>query len=241
MYGLTKIPYGFDRAKESAQCACKKSSAKVSAQRQSFLCDKNSWAGYGQSLKWWTKTFSGSRGRGGARGKFDGAGEAVQKIWLHGHGRGGFRNVRDEAGAGYVLKNHLRDEARRVGESYGTGPAGHQNFMPRTSLTRNMIRRLHVNDIQEKCELMGRVFGWLSNQGVSDPVVMMDVEDIRCFADRDVSRWLDRRRRLKIFKFFSVVGGGGGGGWKIQKWRILSKIKKYLFISISECWSVQKL
>jgi hypothetical protein len=81
---------------------------------------------------------------------------------------------------------------------------------------------------------------------------------------RGVSRWLDRRRRLKIFKFFSLVGGGGsdpralrrrrleilkffspvgggGGGWKIQKWRILSKIKKYLFISISECWSVQKL
>jgi hypothetical protein len=26
---------------------------------------------------------------------------------------------------------------------------------------------------------------------------------------RGVSRWLDRRRRLKIFKFFSVVGGGG--------------------------------
>jgi hypothetical protein len=28
--------------------------------------------------------------------------------------------------------------------------------------------------------------------------------------------------------------GGGGGGWKIEKRRILSKIKKYLFISISE-------
>jgi hypothetical protein len=39
-----------------------------------------------------------------------------------------------EAGAGYTFKNHLRDEARRVGESYGTGPAGYQNFMPRTSL-----------------------------------------------------------------------------------------------------------
>jgi hypothetical protein len=34
------------------------------------------------------------------------------------------------------------------------------------------------------------------------------------------------------FKIFSPVGGGG---WKIQKSRILSKIKKYLFISISEC------
>ncbi len=64
----------------------------------------------------------------------DVAGEAVQKTWLHEDGRGGLRNARDEAGAGYVLKNHLRDEARRVGESYGTGPARHQNFMPRTSL-----------------------------------------------------------------------------------------------------------
>ncbi len=41
-------------------------------------------------------------------------------------------------------------------------------------------------------------------------------------AARGVSRWLDRRRRLEILKFFSPVGGGG---WKVQKWKILSKIK----------------
>jgi hypothetical protein len=53
---------------------------------------------------------------------------------VHGDVRGGLRNVRDESGAGYILKSHLRGEVRRVGESYGTGPAGHQNFMPRRSL-----------------------------------------------------------------------------------------------------------
>ena len=36
------------------------------------------------------------------------------------------QNGRDEAGAGYVLKNYLWGEARRVGESYGAGSAGHQ-------------------------------------------------------------------------------------------------------------------
>ncbi len=102
MYGLTKIPYGFDRAKESAQCACKKSSAKVSAQRQSFLCDKNSWAGYGQSLKWWTKTFSGSRGRG------DGA-EPVANL------TGRARQYR---------RPDYTGTARRVAECTGRGEAG---------------------------------------------------------------------------------------------------------------------
>jgi len=49
-------------------------------------------------------------------------------------GRDGLQNARDEAGTGYVLKKHLRDEARRVGKLHGTAPAGHQNFVPRPSL-----------------------------------------------------------------------------------------------------------
>ncbi len=77
--------------------------------------------------------FTGA-GRGGTRRKFDGTGGVIQKACLNGNGRDGVQNGRDEAGAEYVLKNYLRGEARRVGESYGAGPAGHQNFRPRTSL-----------------------------------------------------------------------------------------------------------
>ncbi len=78
--------------------------------------------------------FFGFTGAGRGPSNFQRAGGAIQKACLHGNGRDGVQNGRDEAGAGYVLKNYLRDEARRVGESYGAGPAGHQNFMPRTSL-----------------------------------------------------------------------------------------------------------
>ena len=73
--------------------------------------------------------------RVGARWKFDGRAGQTRKPCQHGNGRVGLQSLRDEAGPGYILKNPLRDEARRVAKPYGEGPAGHQNFLPRTSLT----------------------------------------------------------------------------------------------------------
>ncbi len=57
-----------------------------------------------------------------------------------------------------------------------------------------------------------------------------------------------RRRRLESFYFFSSVGGAAAvfssyrrrGGSEVYKWKILSKKKIYLSISISECQSIQK-
>ena len=57
----------------------------------------------------------------------------IKNFRVHGV-RVGLQNIRDEAGSGYILKNPLRDEARRVAKLYGQGPVGHQNLMPRTSL-----------------------------------------------------------------------------------------------------------
>ncbi len=63
---------------------------------------------------------------------FTGAGRRSSQIeW---DGRDGVQNKRDETGTGYISKNHLRGEPRRVGESYGVGSVGHQNSMLRTSL-----------------------------------------------------------------------------------------------------------
>ena len=75
----------------------------------------------------------------------------IKKLRVHGV-RVGLQDLRDEAGSGYILKNPLWDEVRRVTKPYGVGPAGHQNFMPRTSLdqTENLWidKSLHENDLE---------------------------------------------------------------------------------------------
>jgi hypothetical protein len=48
---------------------------------------------------------------------------------------------------------------------------------------------------------------------------------------RGVSRLLDRRRRLKIFKFFSLVGGGGSDPRALRRRRL--EILKF-FLSIGD-------
>ena len=81
------------------------------------------------------KKFSGLRvaGRGPSRNWR--AGGVAPHGFVVRDGRNGLQNARDEAGTGYVLKKHLRDEARRVGKLHGMAPAGHQNFVPRPSLS----------------------------------------------------------------------------------------------------------
>ena len=85
----------------------------------------------------------------GARCKFDGRAGQTRKPYQHGYGRAGLQNLRDEAGSGYIFKNLLRDEARRVSKPYGEGPAGHQNFLPRTSLLVDKKLLNEINSIEE--------------------------------------------------------------------------------------------
>ncbi len=64
----------------------------------------------------------------------------------------GVQNGRGKAGARYILKNHLRGEARRFVESYEADPAGRQNFMPCTSLIHLQLDHLDqsILDVYDK-------------------------------------------------------------------------------------------